>query len=196
MTSRRVVLRSWAAAMRRLIRLLLLLIVACAHRVALDNDANAILEVVAQDILVHAKEAPEGDYLLIADKTLDVSPDSQDLENAASSGIPIPLLKDLINRSSEPLGWRSSRTELRSIRQSEIDEIFADGPHWDRFYARYPGSRGFVAFSRPAMNAARTEAVVLVDYNCYGDCGWGGAVHLTRQGDEWVRSHEWLWYVS
>ena len=60
------------------------------------------------------------------------------------------------------------------------------GTFWSDFYARYPGSRGYISFSRPGYDSSRTHALVSYGHTCGGLCGDWGFVLLERRGEQWV----------
>ncbi|HXH41324.1 MAG TPA: hypothetical protein VNN08_22035 [Thermoanaerobaculia bacterium] len=169
---------------------------ACAHAPIAQTPAETVIAVVSRDILLHAKEAPEGTYLLIETQTRTFELTEQDFRHAVESGIPLGLLRQLLAEHPHRVAFPSGTREFRPVTPSAIARIFANGPWWDRFYRRFPNSRGFVGFCGPVFNRDATEALIGVDYNCFGDCGWGGIVHLQRQDGKWVRLHEWLLYIS
>ena len=60
------------------------------------------------------------------------------------------------------------------------------GEFWSDFYTRYPGSRGYISFSRPGYDASRTHALVSYGHGCGGLCGDWGFILLERRGEQWV----------
>ena len=182
--------------LRTVISIVFVATLACAHGPVAKSQAEAVVEVVSRDILKHAREAPEGTYILIVTRTRGFDLREGDAKRAADSGIPAGLLQQLAVDHPHRVTIASGSKEFRPVTPGDIAGIFAEGPRWDRFYERFPNSRGFVEFSGPVFNASATEAVVYVDYNCYGDCGWGSVVYLQHRDGEWVKIHEWLRYIS
>src|SRR4051812_5972988 len=58
--------------------------------------------------------------------------------------------------------------------------------YWSAFYARYPGSKGYISFSLPGYDASRTHALLSYGHGCGGLCGDWGFVLLERRGNTWV----------
>ena len=168
----------------------------CASSVDAPSEAPAVLQSEAEHILLHAKEAPEGDYLLVVDKSIQLSLDQNERSSAEQIGIPRELLRKLTSDREHRLPWSGDGRAFRPVSRREIDSIFRRDPDWPHFYALYPRSRGFVMFAGPVFNNAATDALLYVSYNCYGDCGWGSLVHYKRTGDRWTKANEWLHWFS
>jgi len=78
------------------------------------------------------------------------------------------------------------------LSKKELEDIFKDGCcGWNLFYERYPGSSGYVSFSRVGFNGNATQALVYVVCVCGGLCGTGGYVLLEKKGGTW-RTQRWL----
>lgn len=184
------------SARRTLASLLAFATLTCAHLPALNKDAKDVIETVCQGILLHAIEAPAGTYLLIESRTRSFEVGEGELSMATESGIPPLLMQQLVSERSREVALSTGAAALRPVTTEEIQRIFADGPSWDRFYARFPGSRGFVELSGPVFSSDGKQALLYVDYSCYGDCGWGSVIHLELREHGWVEIHEWVRYMS
>jgi hypothetical protein len=72
------------------------------------------------------------------------------------------------------------------ISEQEINATFDKmGRGWEKFYRKYPGSEGFVTFSRVGFNRDRTQALVYQAYSCGGTCGGGTYYLLTKENGIW-----------
>jgi hypothetical protein len=67
------------------------------------------------------------------------------------------------------------------------DSVFslATGGGWDGLYREYPGSPGFVAFSRVGFGEGGTQALVYMSHGRGGLWGEGALYVLEREGDRW-----------
>lgn len=73
------------------------------------------------------------------------------------------------------------------ISEEEINTIFDKrGFGWDKFYQKYPGSGGFLTFSRVGFNADKTQALVYQSYSCGDLCGGGTYYLLTKENGIWT----------
>lgn len=76
------------------------------------------------------------------------------------------------------------------VSKKEIDDLFSgkggvlDG--WEKFYRKYPQTRGFATFSRVGFNADKTQALVYQAHSCGGLCGGGSYILLTRTNGGWT----------
>lgn len=59
---------------------------------------------------------------------------------------------------------------------------------WNRFYSRYPGSDGFIAFSAVGFNRDKTKALVYVARRWGSTCGEGGYEFLVKRDGKWVKA--------
>jgi hypothetical protein len=65
---------------------------------------------------------------------------------------------------------------------------------WARFHARFPDAAGLLGVSRVAIDEARLNALVYIEFACGPECGTGRLVRLTRVDGLWqVQSGELLW---
>ncbi len=150
---------------------------------------------VCQHIIALRSEAPAGTYMLVADRTVTYRWEEDDVRRATEGGIPQALLEALVaQHTSTPMHVSDPRFPTITLRT--IKRLFRDGPVWNGFYQEYPNSRGFVEISGPVFNAQRSEALLYVDYNCGGLCGWGSFYHLRRDTVGWRIAHEYMVFIS
>ncbi len=85
---------------------------------------------------------------------------------------------------------------VKVARPATIREIFEGRGGWDAFYARFPGSRGFMEISIPVFSADARYALTYVEHGCGGKCGTGRLVYLKSQNTEWRILNDQLIWVS
>jgi hypothetical protein len=56
---------------------------------------------------------------------------------------------------------------------------------WSAFYAKYPGSQGFLVFSVARFSSDRTKAIVYMGNSCGGLCGTGRYHFLAKVDGKW-----------
>jgi hypothetical protein len=85
---------------------------------------------------------------------------------------------------------------LEMVSQQRLNEIFAKNfdKEWKGFYKAFPGSSGYLAFSRAGYDEKRGQALLLVDHSCGGLCGSGSVVLMEKKFGVWqyVRKHQ-IW---
>jgi hypothetical protein len=88
--------------------------------------------------------------------------------------------------------------ECTLITEDEVDGYFtqAGSGGWSSFYHTYPDSRGFLRFSRVAINRSATQAFLYVEHRCGGLCGTGHHVFLSKQDGKWVVKKTHLLWIS
>ncbi|MBH9577504.1 hypothetical protein [Inhella proteolytica] len=65
---------------------------------------------------------------------------------------------------------------------------------WNRFYERYPESRGIAHFSAAGISVDGQQAVFTYELGCGPTCGCGYAVLMRRvKGAWWVEDHRMMW---
>jgi hypothetical protein len=74
------------------------------------------------------------------------------------------------------------------VSEKEIDEIFGKNGvgGWEKFYQKYPDSRGFSNFSRVGFNDKKTQALVYQGHSCGGLCGGGSYMLLVKTNGIWT----------
>ena len=81
--------------------------------------------------------------------------------------------------------------------QDVFDEIqLKKGSRWTDFEDKYPGARGFVAFSRVGFNADGDEAIASMGYRCGDLCGAGGLYILVKEDGNWKVQEELMVWQS
>ena len=172
-----------------------------------DRDVIAIYRLLVQERLTANGEAKAGSYLVVADTTKTfcgpdakapcLSPELSSLDNPKLlPDVPAALesrLKQVLTEEPVPdLGIDGARLVSRNT----IEQIFHGRGWWPEFYRRFPKSRGFIEFSRPAFTDDRNGALVFVSHSCGGLCGTGWLVYLTRSGDSWRIAERTMLWVS
>ena len=76
------------------------------------------------------------------------------------------------------------------------EEMFKQADGWRAFYAKYPGSVGYVSLSRVGFNNEADQALVYVGHTCGGLCGTGKLVLLQKQNGLWGITKELLLWIS
>jgi hypothetical protein len=79
--------------------------------------------------------------------------------------------------------------DLTVFPREDFRALFAaQGPinGWETFYETYPETPGYLSFSRPAFNAAGTQALVHIELLCGPLCGSGAYVMLALEDGAWV----------
>ncbi len=68
---------------------------------------------------------------------------------------------------------------------------------WARFHQRFPQTPGLLAVSRVALDDARTNALVYIEFACGPACGTGRLIRLSRVNATWaVLSGELMWVAG
>jgi hypothetical protein len=70
-----------------------------------------------------------------------------------------------------------------------IDDLFSKngvGGGWEKFYQKYPETRGYATFSRVGFNADKTQALVYQAHSCGGLCGGGTYRLLIKTNGVWT----------
>ena len=101
-----------------------------------------------------------------------------------------PLFENLTekNKDSAPL-YRKFKVNRQYVLLnalnfvSNFEERDLDG--WNEFYKKYPGSSGYITFSRVGFNSDETKALIYRQTNCGGLCGYGGYILLSKDNGTW-----------
>jgi hypothetical protein len=86
------------------------------------------------------------------------------------------------------------------ISEQELASIFSTtASGWDKFYAKYPDSKGFLTLSRVGFNQAKDTAVLYTEYQSGATAGEGDLVLMkktdgrwTVEGNSMIRQSLWL----
>lgn len=70
------------------------------------------------------------------------------------------------------------------------------GAEWTKFQARYPESRGLVAFSRVGFSVSGNEALALMGVVCGDLCASGGLYLLAKEEDGWKVQEALMEWIS
>jgi hypothetical protein len=100
------------------------------------------------------------------------------------------------NREPSPL-TDSFRLKIKHVVVSheEIEQALKNGG-WQGFYAKYPESGGYIAFSRVGFNAGMDQSLVYFEHWCGGLCGSGIYLLLTKETDGWKVTKELRSWIS
>ena len=106
-----------------------------------------------------------------------------------------------LNRQRSPLARKltlRARYELvPDALRAKIFEGEVPAQGWARFRARFPEAPGLLGVSRVALDEARLNALVYVEFACGPECGTGRLVRLARVDGVWqVQSGELLWVAG
>ncbi|HEU0180378.1 MAG TPA: hypothetical protein VFV58_39580 [Blastocatellia bacterium] len=101
-----------------------------------------------------------------------------------------PLFENLIekNKDTKPL-YRKFKVNRQYVLLnmqnfvSMFEKRELDG--WNEFYKKYPGSSGYITFSRVGFNSDETKALIYRQTNCGGLCGYGGYILLSKDNGAW-----------
>src|ERR1044071_6206003 len=74
------------------------------------------------------------------------------------------------------------------VSEKEIEDLFSKDVlgGWEKFYRKYPETRGYATFSRVGFNAEKTQALVYQAHSCGGLCGGGSYILLTKTSGVWT----------
>ncbi|MEN9728227.1 MAG: hypothetical protein RL434_2593 [Pseudomonadota bacterium] len=152
---------------------------------------------------------PEAQQIIVAETTTGdpagILPAGQaDDVRAKDLGTSLELLRDwsLMNQRQFSLGTGfSTRVPHVLLSDTARETLFrGDEPQqgWRLFFRKYPQSAGLVRLSRAGFNAARSEALVYLEFQCGAECGSGRLVQLTRTptGPWQINSGELLWIAA
>lgn len=67
---------------------------------------------------------------------------------------------------------------------------------WQKYYKRYPTSRGYIRLSRIGFNREMTEALIYVELDCGELCAYGRFKLLSKEGDRWSIKNSIQFYAS
>ena len=80
------------------------------------------------------------------------------------------------------------------ISEQELASIFSITADWDRFYAKYPDSKGFLTLSRVGFNRAKDTAVLYTEHQSGGTAGEGDVVLMKKTDGRWtVEDNSMFW---
>jgi ABC-type phosphate transport system substrate-binding protein len=81
------------------------------------------------------------------------------------------------------------------ISEQELASIFSTtATGWDKFYAKYPDSKGFLALSRVGFNQAKDTAVLYTEYQSGATAGEGDLVLMKKTDGRWtVEDNSMFW---
>jgi hypothetical protein len=79
--------------------------------------------------------------------------------------------------------------------EQELASIFSSSATgWDRFYAKYPDAKGFIALSRVGFNQAKDTAVLYTEYQRGLTAGEGDVVLMKKTDGRWtVEENSMFW---
>jgi hypothetical protein len=178
--------------MRVLVTLLAIASVACTatpdHR-----DDIAVLRAALETTCANQKIA----HLIISDSATD--PAAHSLPRAWSAEG--RYWRGLLGRPSAAL-WPHGPlcANVRIVARTDIDAAMnADPravPDWKNFTARFPGVRGYSAFSRPIYSGDGIHALVFSDHHCEGHCGLGEVIELEYAEGRWREARRALTWIA
>ncbi|MBN3039900.1 MAG: hypothetical protein JW867_02110 [Candidatus Omnitrophica bacterium] len=133
---------------------------------------------------------------------LDSLKEEMDHVKSSTLGLRPSVINDFVakNIHSYPLeGYITQRAWYRIITPQEINYIFSYKDGWDRYYEKYPGSRGILTFSRVGYSLRGAQALVYAGTQWDDFSGAGVYVLLNKDPlgvwkmQETVKSwHSWL----
>jgi hypothetical protein len=114
---------------------------------------------------------------------------------AATSQVPAAARKQLIEINSESAEFRCQDGKwYRCVEKPVIKEIFAGEGWWPDFYARYPGTAGYLSVSVPVLSHGGKAALTFVTHRCDGLCGAGTLFMLEKSEHGWTITRvEQIW---
>lgn len=152
---------------------------------------------------------PEAQQVVVAESTTGdpagILPSAQaDDARAKDLGTSLELLRDwsLMNQRTFTLGEGFSTRVPHVLLADPVRETLFRGDQpeqgWQLFFRKYPQSAGLVRLSRVGFNAARSEALVYLEFQCGAECGSGRLVQLARDpaGNWRIVSGELLWIAA
>src|SRR6266513_1335038 len=69
--------------------------------------------------------------------------------------------------------------------QTDINSVFKNHGWWSDYYKKYPGSRGWLEFSRVGFSPDRKQALFYVVNTCGDMCGGGSYVVMVKKDSGW-----------
>lgn len=142
--------------------------------------------------------SPDGDYVVVLDRTLNVcDPPALVVNGCLQDSVIIAMSRERgleeANRESHPITF--ARPEAaRLISRPQLRRTMSGRDGWRSFYERYRRSRGYVEFSTPAYAQDGTQAVAYVGIHRGYICGTGWLVRLRRLDTSWtVEEKRLLW---
>jgi hypothetical protein len=91
----------------------------------------------------------------------------------------------------------SDRRPIELMSRTVRDSIFAFCPGgWDRFYVKYPQTRGYVTLSKVALDPAGMQALVYTEEYCGMWCAEGTFVFLEKEEADWKVRRKLTYWVS
>jgi hypothetical protein len=74
------------------------------------------------------------------------------------------------------------------VSEQELESLFSKHGigGWEKFYEKYPESRGYATFSRIGFNPEKTQALVYRGHSCGGLCGGGSYILLVKINGAWT----------
>ncbi len=89
------------------------------------------------------------------------------------------------NKESRRLtGDLSLKIEHVLVEKDELDQ-YRKGGRWEDFYKVYPGSGGFISFSRVGFDSKGGQAIVYFEHWCHRVCGSGIYLLLNKDREGW-----------
>jgi hypothetical protein len=76
------------------------------------------------------------------------------------------------------------------VAQIDIDSIFKNHGWWPDYYKKYPGSRGWLQFSRVGFSPDGKQALFYVVRTCGDLCGGGSYVVMAKKDSGWITAKE------
>ena len=161
-----------------------------------DAEMAAIVRVIVDERIAARSEAPQGDYLVVVDQTVEVPREQlgESLELLLPR-VPIDMKVRLVSENQNRVPLPALQTKNARIASSQtIEKIFAGKGWWQEFYHRYPDSKGFLQVSKPVFSDDRQTALIYVTHSCGGLCGTGWVMLLSREGGTWrIADKQMLW---
>ena len=106
-----------------------------------------------------------------------------------------------LNRASSALETRLVLTPRYELLEDTLRGKIFDGDDpvaaWKRFHKHFPQAPGLLRVSRVALDEARMNALVYVEFACGADCGTGRLIRLNKSNGSWqVLSGELMWVAG
>lgn len=158
-------------------------------------------------VISHGLPAESKSIAIAAQTTGDPSsvvPPGADLEALAKRLDTTPALLAAWAALNAQVATLEQKFELK-IHYELLDEplrakIFTDedpAAGWARFAKRFPQAPGWLRVSRVALDEARLNALVYVEFACGAECGAGRLLRLTKTNGLWVvLSGELMWVAG
>jgi hypothetical protein len=168
-----------------------------AAQTTVTADEYDVYSALIQSVYIDATQPKQ---IVIHDTTANATIFSPRLAAGAMKNAWPDLADDILSdfKAKNQMSSALERTFTLSVPYTLISEqelasiSSATASGWDKFYAKYPGSKGRLTLSRVGFNQAKGTAVLYTEYHRGPTAGEGDVVLMKKTAGRWTVQGQWM----